>query len=147
MGFMASCLSCTRSNHRIIWLHSEMCLMLYRIKWSWSWRHRWMITVTEFKSLSQLLFYISSTSTLKANFGQGISSAATLMFQICFLSWSWECCGIYQYNQYIWYSFGAKVFRFHIESWREWDSNPRPRAYRLRVIISSQNTKMIRKKA
>ena len=24
----------------------------------------------------------------------------------------------------------AKVFRFHIESWPEWDSNPRPRANR-----------------
>ena len=30
---------------------------------------------------------------------------------------------------YISYSFWAKVFRFHIESWPEWDSNPRPRTY------------------
>ena len=31
---------------------------------------------------------------------------------------------------YTWYSFRAKVLRFHIKSWPEWDSNPRPRAYR-----------------
>ena len=35
---------------------------------------------------------------------------------------------------YIWYSFWAKVFRFHIESWPEWDSNPRPRAYRVHAL-------------
>ena len=35
---------------------------------------------------------------------------------------------------YIWYSFGAKVFRFYIESWPERDSNPRPRAYRARAL-------------
>ena len=28
------------------------------------------------------------------------------------------------------YSFCAKVFRFNIESWPEWESNPQPRAYR-----------------
>ena len=30
---------------------------------------------------------------------------------------------------YIWYSFLTKVFRFHVESWPEWDSNPRLCAY------------------
>ena len=42
------------------------------------------------------------------------------------------CSGI---CRYIWYSFWAKVFRFRIESWREWDSNPRPRAYRAHEYI------------
>ena len=37
---------------------------------------------------------------------------------------------------YIWYSFWAKVFRFHIESWPEWDSNPRPRAYRAHALTT-----------
>ena len=32
--------------------------------------------------------------------------------------------------RYIWYSYWAKVFWFHIESWPEWDSKPQPRAYR-----------------
>ena len=39
---------------------------------------------------------------------------------------------------YIWYSFWAKVsYRFHIETWPEWDSNPRPRAYRAHVLTVS----------
>ena len=41
------------------------------------------------------------------------------------------CSGI---CRYIWYAFGAKAFRFHIESWPEWDSNPLPRAYRAHDI-------------
>ena len=37
---------------------------------------------------------------------------------------------IYMYlSLYIWYSFWPNVFRFHIESWPEWGSNPQPRAY------------------
>ena len=35
---------------------------------------------------------------------------------------------------YVWYSFWAKVFRFYIESWPEWDSNPRPHAYRAHAL-------------
>ena len=27
-----------------------------------------------------------------------------------------------------------KVFRFYIESWPEWDSDPRPRAYRAHTL-------------
>ena len=43
------------------------------------------------------------------------------------------CSGI---CRYIWYSYWAKVFRFHIESWPEWDSNPRPRAYRAHALTT-----------
>ena len=35
---------------------------------------------------------------------------------------------------YMWYSFWAKVFRCYIESWPEWDSNPRPSAYRAHAL-------------
>ena len=41
------------------------------------------------------------------------------------------CSGI---CRYIWYTFGAKAFRFHIESGPEWDSNLLPRAYRAHDI-------------
>ena len=30
----------------------------------------------------------------------------------------------------------SKGFRFHIESWPEWGSNPRPRAYRTHALSS-----------
>ena len=46
------------------------------------------------------------------------------------LSWFWISNGIY-----LW----AKVFRFHIESWPEWDSNPRPRAYRAHLGYTVYN--------
>ena len=34
------------------------------------------------------------------------------------------CRGIFRY---IWYSFWAKVFWFHVESWPKWNTNPQPR--------------------
>ena len=34
-----SCLPCTHSNHWIIWLNDEICLMVYWIKCPWSWSH------------------------------------------------------------------------------------------------------------
>ena len=37
---------------------------------------------------------------------------------------------------YIWYSYWAKVLRFHIESWPEWDSNPRPSGYRAHALTT-----------
>ena len=37
---------------------------------------------------------------------------------------------------YIWYSFWAKVFRFHKERWLEWDSNQRPRSYFGKVLTT-----------
>ena len=45
---------------------------------------------------------------------------------------------MYIYNIYlcIWYSFLGKVFRFHIESWPKWDSNPRPRTYRTHALTT-----------
>ena len=37
---------------------------------------------------------------------------------------------------YIWYSYRAKVFRFHIEIWPELDSNPPPCAYRAHALTT-----------
>ena len=46
------------------WRNDNMCLMVYRIKWSRSSNDRYVIAVAVFKSLSELTFYISSASTL-----------------------------------------------------------------------------------
>ena len=42
---------------------------------------------------------------------------------------------------YIWYSFSL---RFHIESWPEWDSNPRPRAYHAHVLTTELSGQTMR---
>ena len=98
-----SCFPYRHSNHWAIWLNDEMCLMVYRIKWSWSSSHCYVIATAKFRSHLQLTFYISSTSTLRANFRLGPSSIATLTFRIYFLrernyiqSWTginWYRCG------------------------------------------------------
>ena len=41
-------------------------------------------------------------------------------------------------------SFSAKVFRFHIESWPEWDSNLRPRAYRAHTLTTELSGRTMR---
>ena len=38
----------------------------------------------------------------------------------------------------------AKVFRFHIESWPEWDSNPRPCAYRAHALTTELSGRTMR---
>ena len=37
---------------------------------------------------------------------------------------------------YIRHSFRDKVSPFHVESWTQWDSNPRPRAYRSHTLTT-----------
>ena len=37
---------------------------------------------------------------------------------------------------YIWYSFLAKIFLFHIESWPEWDSNQQPPAHHAHALTT-----------
>ena len=55
------------------------------------------------------------------------------------------CMYIYIYIYiYVWHSFCAKVFRFHIESWPEWDLNPRPRAYGAHALTTELSGRMIR---
>ena len=44
---------------------------------------------------------------------------------------------------YIWYSFELR-FRFHIESWPEWDANPPPRAYRAHALTTELSGRTIR---
>ena len=44
---------------------------------------------------------------------------------------------IYYIYIYTWYSYWAKVFWFHIESWPEWNSKPRPRANRAHALSLS----------
>ena len=44
----------------------------------------------------------------------------------------------------VWYSFWAKVFRFHMESWPEWDSNLRPRAYRAHTLSTELSGRTMR---
>ena len=48
------------------------------------------------------------------------------------------------YYIYVWHTFCAKVFRFHIESWPEWDLNPRPRAYGAHALTTELSGRMIR---
>ena len=45
---------------------------------------------------------------------------------------------------YIWYSFWAKVFRFHIESWPEWNTNPPPRTHRAQALTTELSGQMMR---
>ena len=37
-----------------------------------------------------------------------------------------------------------RFFGFHIESWPEWDSNPRPRAYRAHTLITELSDRTMR---
>ena len=48
------------------------------------------------------------------------------------------------YYIYIWYSYWAKVFRFHVESWPEWESNPWPRAYCVHALTTELSGWMMR---
>ena len=43
-----------------------------------------------------------------------------------------------------WYLLWAKVFRFHIESWSEWDSNPQPHAYHAYALTTELPGQMMR---
>ena len=52
----SSSLPCTSSNHWAIWLYNEMCLIGYRIKWPQISSHCQVISVAEFKSISQSIF-------------------------------------------------------------------------------------------
>ena len=45
---------------------------------------------------------------------------------------------------YIWYSFWAKVFRFHIGSWPEWNTNPLPRTHRAHALTTELSGQMMR---
>ena len=47
---------------------------------------------------------------------------------------------IYIYDIHI----GLRFFRFHIESWPEWDSNPRPRAYRAHALTTELSGRTMR---
>ena len=51
------------------------------------------------------------------------------------ISWFWINNGIY---------FWAKAFRFHIESWPEWDSDPQPRAYCTHPLTTELSGQTIR---
>ena len=50
---------------------------------------------------------------------------------------------MYIYNIYT-YSFWAKAFQFHIESWPLRESNPRPRTYRAHALTTQLSTRTMR---
>ena len=54
------------------------------------------------------------------------------------------CVYIHLVFMYIWYSFWAKKFPFHIERWPEWDLNPRPLAYWAHALTNDLSDQTLR---
>ena len=102
-----------------------------------------VIVVAEFESYSQLTFYISSTSTLAQSLFRPrpfISHQTNVLNLICelIIGCVAEFANIYGVH------FWAKVFRPHIESWPEWDSNLKPRTYHTHALTTDLSGQLMR---